>query len=224
MIHILKNVNRVSACQIEAFRGQSSATVHEAMERRGAVDSSIHGIKRGMRVCGNVMTVSCHTGDNIMLIKAIHMAKENDVIVADMGIAKGIAPFGEVMATECINKGISGLVVNCCVRDTKEIIEMGFPVFSCGIGILGTAKTTLGTINHPISFGGVIVNPGDLILGDDDGLVVVPYNEIDEVLEAANQRTEKENRVMKRLRNGESLFDIYGYQKKMDEIGYHEEI
>ena len=171
MIHILKHVNRLTKEQIKAFQGQSTATVHEAMGRRGAIDSSVRPLARGLRICGNAVTVSCHTADNIMLIKAISMAHAGDVVVADMGVAPAIGPFGEVMATECVNKGLAGLVVNSSVRDTKEIIELGFPVFSKGVGISGTAKATLGTINHPIAFGGVIVNPGDLILGDRKSVV-----------------------------------------------------
>ena len=97
------------------------------------------------------------------------------------------------------------------MRDTKEIIEMGFPVFSAGIGISGTAKATLGTINHPIAFGGVVVNPGDLIIGDDDGLVVVPHDRVDSLLDIAKARIEKEAAYIERVKKGESLFDIYGY-------------
>lgn len=223
MIHILKHIQRLTAEQIASFWGQSTATVHEAMGRRGAIDSQIRPLTRGMYICGNALTVSCHTADNIMLIKAISMAKPKDVIIADMGLAPTIGPFGEVMATECVNKQLAGLIVNSSVRDTHEIIELGFPVFSRGPGISGTAKATLGTINHPIAFGGVIVNPGDLILGDDDGVVVVPHNEVEAVLSASIGRTEKEASVMEKLRNGSSLFDLYGYQKKLDELGCVEE-
>lgn len=120
-------------------------------------------------------------------------------------------------------KGLAGLVVNCGVRDSREIIGLGFPVFSAQICISGTAKATLGTINHPISFGGVIVNPGDIIVADADGVVSVPLEEAAAVLDAANARTEKEAEVMKRLRAGESLFDIYGYQDVFDSLNCTEE-
>lgn len=215
---IRTNVKRLSEKQRQAYQKESSATVHEAMGRKGAVDSRIHSICRGMKVCGNALTVECHTGDNVMLVKAINMAKQGDVIVAKMGLASAIGPFGEVLATECMEKELAGLVVDSSVRDTKELIEMGFPVFSAGIGISGTAKATLGTINHDIAFGGVIIRPGDLILGDDDGVVVVPYEDVDEVISAVEKRTEKEAEYMERVRNGESLFDIYGYQNILDRL------
>lgn len=223
MPNILKNVPRLTDEQIRSFQNESSATVHEAMGRRGAIDSSIHSLQRGMRICGNALTVRCHTADNIMLVKAISMARPGDVIIADIGLANTIGPFGEVLAVECMARKAAGLVVNSSVRDTAEIIAMGFPVFSHGVGISGTSKATLGTINHPIAFGGVIVHPGDLILGDDDGLVVVPHDELTDVLKASQARTAKEKLVMERLRNGESLFDINQYQKVFDELGCTEE-
>lgn len=151
------------------------------------------------------------------------MAQPGDVIVADMGGAPMAGPFGEVAATECVVKKVAGLVLNSCIRDTKEVVELGFPVFCAGKGISGTAKATLGTINHPIAFGDQIICPGDLILGDADGLVVVAHDEVDEVLKLSQQRTKKEAKVMEKLRNGESLFDLYGYQEVLDRLGCIEE-
>ncbi|RKL63462.1 4-carboxy-4-hydroxy-2-oxoadipate aldolase/oxaloacetate decarboxylase [Thermoanaerobacteraceae bacterium SP2] len=223
MVHIIKNVPRCDDNLLQAFAEQSTATVHEAMGRRGAMNPTIKPIARGMRICGRALTVRCHTGDNIMLIKAISMAKRGDVIVADMGRVISSGCFGEVLATECVVKGVAGLIVTGSIRDSREIIAMGFPVFSANISICGTAKATLGTINHPISCGDEIVRPGDIILGDDDGVVVIPLEEAPEILEAAKQRAAKEKAVMERLRAGESLFDIYGYQKVLDALHCVEE-
>lgn len=223
MVHIIHNVRRLSTEILEAYKNETSATIHEAMGRRGAIDSAIHQLAPDMKVVGNALTVTCHSADNIMLIKAINMAQPGDVIVADMGIAPMEGPFGEVAATECVAKKIAGLVINSCIRDTAEVTALGFPVFCYGKGISGTAKATLGTINHPIAFGGQIVHPGDLILGDADGLVVVPYEEVEEVLKCSQNRTAKEDKVMEMLRAGESLFDIYGYQKTLDSLGCVEE-
>lgn len=223
MVHIVKKVSHCPKELLEAYAGQATATVHEAMGLRGAVDPSIKPIARGMKICGSALTVQCHSGDNLMLVKAISMIRPGNVIVADMGMIVHSGPFGEVLATECQARGAAGLMVNCSVRDSQELIEMAFPVFSNGLCVFGTAKATLGTINHPISFGGVIVNPGDLILGDDDGVVVIPQSEAWEVLSAAEKRTAKENAVKERLKSGESLFDLYGYQKIFDELNYVEE-
>ncbi len=202
---------------------EASATVHEAMGRRGALDPAIKPLAADMTVCGRALTVRCHTGDNLMLVKAVSMAGPGDVIVADMGSAVASGPFGEVLAVECMARGAAGLVVSCTVRDSREIIRMGFPVFSAGLCVRGTAKATLGTINHPICIGGEIVRPGDLIVGDADGVVVVPLEEAPDILRLAEERTAKEAAVMDRLRAGESLFDIYGYQRVFDSLHCVEE-
>ena len=196
----------------EQYRTLSAATVHEAMGRRGAVEGNLRPLNREMRLCGTALPVRCHPGDNLSLIKAISLAEPGQVIVLDMGDKPQYAPFGEVLMTECRAKGLAGLVTNSCVRDTRELIEAGFPVFSAGIGILGTVKVHRGTIGEPMSFGGVWVRPGDLVLGDADGLVIVPWEEAEDVLARSRERMEKEARVIRRLEQGESLFDIYGYQ------------
>ena len=223
MVNIIKTIPRCNDEILAQYQGQASATIHEAMGRRNAFAPSIKPLDRSMRLAGRALTVQCHTGDNLMLIKAINMAQEGDVIVADMGNAIANGPFGEVLAVECLTKKLAGLVLNCAVRDSQEIIKLGLPVFSAQISICGTAKATLGTINHPISCGGVIVNPGDIVVADADGVVTVPLNEAQQVLKAANDRTAKEADVMKRLRAGESLFDIYRYQTVLDSLTCTEE-
>lgn len=223
MVNIIKTVPRCSDELLAQYQGQASATVHEAMGRQNALDPAIKPLDRSMHLAGRALTVQCHTGDNLMLIKAISMAKKGDVIIADMGNAVANGPFGEVLAVECVTKGLAGLVLNCAVRDSREIIRLGLPVFSNQICISGTAKATLGTINRPISCGGVIVYPGDIVVADADGVVTVPLDEAADILNIANARTKKEADVMKRLRAGESLFDIYGYQKILDSLNCTEE-
>lgn len=223
MTHIRRDVPRCDPALLRAYEGQAAATVHEAMGCRGALDPAIKPLAADMTVCGRALTVRCHTGDNLMLVKAVSMAGPGDVIVADMGSAVASGPFGEVLAVECMARGAAGLVVSCTVRDSREIIRMGFPVFSAGLCVRGTAKATLGTINHPICIGGEIVRPGDLIVGDADGVVVVPLEEAPDILRLAEERTAKEAAVMDRLRAGESLFDIYGYQRVFDSLHCVEE-
>ena len=223
LTHIRRDVPRCDPALLRAYEGQAAATVHEAMGRRGALDPAIKPLAADMTVCGRALTVRCHTGDNLMLVKAVSMAGPGDVIVADMGSAVASGPFGEVLAVVCMARGVAGLVVSCTVRDSREIIRMGFPVFSAGLCVRGTAKATLGTINHPICIGGEIVRPGDLIVGDADGVVVVPLEEAPDILRLAEERTAKEAAVMDRLRAGESLFDIYGYQRVFDSLHCVEE-
>lgn len=223
MIHVKKCAAPYEPALMQAYQNQAVATIHEAMGRRGALDATIKPLCPSMRVCGNAVTVQCHSGDNLMLVKAISMVRPGDVIIADMGSATASGPFGEVLAVECMARGAAGLIVSCAVRDSREIIAMGFPVFSAGLCVRGTAKATLGTINHPISIAGQIVIPGDLIVGDADGVVVVPRREAAETLRLANERAEKEIVVMSRIRAGEALFDIYGYQKVFDSLQCIEE-
>lgn len=223
MIHIIHKIPHATDALLRAYAEQAAATVHEAMGQRGAMTPDIKPIAKGMKFCGRALTVRCHAGDNLMLIKAISMAKPGDVIVADMGRILNAGPFGEVLATECVARGMAGLVVSGAVRDGQAIAELGFPVFAAGLSVCGTSKATLGTINHPITCGQEIVQPGDIILGDDDGVVVVPLEEAEKILEAARKRTAKEAAVMEQLRAGASLFDLYGYQKTMDALGCIEE-
>jgi 4-hydroxy-4-methyl-2-oxoglutarate aldolase len=220
--HIIKHVPLLTKELREAFMGHSAATIHEVMGRRGAMNMIIKPLVQDMKVCGRAVTVQCHPGDNIMLIKAVSMGQPGDVLVCDMGkIDEG--PFGEVLAEECVSRGIAGLVISSAVRDGAAIINLGFPVFSAGLCISGTSKSTLGTINNTISCGGVIVSPGDIILGDNDGVVVIPLPEAQNVLEKAEKRVNNEAFTIQRLRNGESLFNIYEYQKVFDSLGCMEE-
>lgn len=201
----------------------SVATVHEALGKIGALDGAIRPLDRHMKLCGRAVTVKCHPADNLMLIKAVSMARPGDVIVLDAGDILNAGLFGEVLAVDCQAHGLAGLVTSGSVRDTEAICRRGFPVFCAGISVRGTAKASLGTINQPVSVGGIIVYPGDYILGDADGVVVVPHDRIAEAVETANAREEKERLVMERLSRGEHLFDIYGYQKVLDSLGCSEE-
>ncbi|MDR1308962.1 MAG: S-adenosylmethionine--2-demethylmenaquinone methyltransferase, partial [Deltaproteobacteria bacterium] len=183
MVHIIKSFPIPSDTLLGRYREQAVATVHEASGQRGALDVSIKPIARGMRICGRAVTVSCPPGDNLMLIKAISLSGPGDVIVLNSGRVANAGPFGEVLAIECLTKGINGFLTSGSVRDSQAIIALGFSVFAAGVSVRGTAKASLGTINHAICCGDVVINPGDIILGDDDGAVAIPLSEAERVLE-----------------------------------------
>ena len=223
MPHMIRNFPRPSAAVLVGLAKHGSATVHEAMGRIGAMDSAIKPLARGMKICGPAFTVQAQPADNLMVLKAIKEASPGDVIVVNFGRIINSGPYGEMTALECKTKGLGGFVTTGSVRDSAEIIGMEFPVFSAGISIVGTVKESIGSINHPITAGDVIVRPGDIILGDDDGVVVIPLERAEEALKKSDERVAKENSVMEKLRNGASIFDLYGYQAVLDRHGWTEE-
>ena len=223
MIHVITHIERTPRELIDQFRGIGTATVHEASGRKGFVDCAIKPISRGVRLCGPAFTVQCHPGDNLMLHKAIERAKPGDILVASVGGYYEAGYWGGLMATSAVAKKIGGLAIDGSVRDSAEIIKMEFPIFCRGFCIRGTAKTVLGLINHTILFGGVLVNPGDLILGDDDGIVVVERMECEEVLEASIKRIDAEKMKAEKLRAGISGVELNQLEKVFKFLGMVED-
>ena len=193
MIHVVTHIERPPKDLTESFRGISTATVHEASGKKGAVDSGIKPIAKGVRICGPAFTVQCHPADNLMLHKALEKAQPGDVLVASVGGYHEAGYWGGLMATSAMARNLGGLAIDGCVRDSAEMITLGFPVFCRGFCIRGTTKAVLGLINYPTLFGGVLINPGDLILGDDDGIVVVERDSCDSILEKSLQRIQTED-------------------------------
>lgn len=206
MIHVIRRYERVSSELIGRFEGIAAATVHEAYGRQGAMAARIKPIYSGMRLCGTALTVKAHPGDNLMLHKAIDICQPGEVIVVDHDGYEGGA-WGENMTMSAMAKGCAGLVTNGCVRDTLNIKALGFSVFSIGVSMKGTSKETLGLINHPISCGGVVVYPGDLVVGDDDGVCVVKREKAVEVLELAQAREAMEAERQKAYQKGKSAWN-----------------
>lgn len=223
MIHVITKIERPSKAILDSFRGIGTATVHEASGRKGAVSARIRPLYRGARLCGPAFTVSCHPGDNLMLHKALEAAQPGDVLVAAVGGYEEAGYWGGLMATSAMAKGVGGLAIEGSVRDSAEITKMGFPVFCCGISIRGTTKAILGLINHPLVFGGVWVHPGDLILGDDDGIVVVGRNECEDVLERSLKRIAAERIKSEKLKAGISSVELNQLGPVFESLGLREE-
>ena len=223
MIHVINKIERPSKDLIERFSKIGTATVHEASGQKGGVSPAIKPIAKGVRICGPAFTVQCHPKDNLMLHKAIQRAQPGDVLVASVGGYYEAGYWGGLMATSAVAKKLGGLAIDGCIRDSEEIIEMGFPVFCRGFCIWGTSKSVLGLINHPIIFGGILVNPGDLILGDDDGMVVVERKECEAVLEKSIKRVENEEKKTERLKAGISSVELNKFDKIFESLGLVEE-
>lgn len=202
MAHVIRNFERPSRADIEAIGKFSPATIHEAQGKLGAIDPRIKPIQPGLQLCGPAITAKCHIGDNLMIFEAINLAQPGDVLVVSAGNNPDQGGFGDVLAAACIGKGIAGLVIDAGVRDGRGLRAIKFPVFSLGLCIKGTSKDTLGTINHPVVVGGEFVTPGDIIVGDDDGLVVVRTDNVAKLAKACQDREDAESKLIDMHRQG----------------------
>ena len=199
---------------IEALGAFSAATICEALGNVGFLPSAIKPIAKDMKVCGPAYTVQTMPRDNVLLHRAYAYAKAGDVLIANCSGFYEAGYWGDLMSIGAKTKGLNGLVIDACVRDADDIEAMGFPVFSRGLCIRGTSNHGDGTLNEPIIIGDVLINPGDIIVGDRDGVVVVPFNKIEEVIEKATAREAKEERTRAALRKGLPSIKIYGWDEK----------
>lgn len=208
--HVTTKIERPTPEQLERLGAFSSATIHEAQGRRGAIDSTIKPVDRSMRFVGSAFTVVCAPRDNLMLQVAIHYARPGDVLVVSAGALSQAGTFGDVLANAADSKSIAALVTDSGVRDTEALRALGFPVFSGSVSITGTVKETLGPINQPLVFGGQLINPGDAIVGDADGVVVVRRDELDAVAELSRRRDEHEQSLIQQYRAGATTIELCG--------------
>ena len=188
-----------------------SATLHEAMGKKGALPYGIKPIHPTMKICGPAATVSSPPIDNLMLHQALYVAQPGTVLVVDVNRGYEAGYWGEIMTVAAQQRKIAGLVIDGCVRDADLIEKLGFPVFSRGLSIRGTDKKGGGHINSPIVIGDVTVHPGDLVVGDRDGVVVIPPEEVHSTLDASQKREAKEDQIMKEIAAGKSTLEIYGW-------------
>jgi 4-hydroxy-4-methyl-2-oxoglutarate aldolase len=193
-------------------KGLSSATLHEAAGKIGALPSAIKPVDPAMRICGPALPVSGPGGDNLWLHRAIYTARPGDVLLVHVGDRYEHGYWGEVMSTAAQARHLGGLVIDGGVRDGDLLAEIGFPVFSRGLCIRGTGKDQQGrgSIGLPVLFGDVVVQPGDLVVGDRDGVVVTPSAQAAAAIEASHHRDKQELEICEQLRGGATTLDIYG--------------
>ena len=204
-------VVRPAAELVQRAAQYSAATIGEALGKRGDLPALIKPISPAMKLCGPAITISSPPLDNLMLHQAIYAAESGDVLVTEVAGHYEAGYWGEIMTHAALCRRIGGLLIDGCVRDGELIAQMGFPVFARGLCIRGTAKRGGGFLNKPISIGEVRISPGDLVLGDRDGVVVIPQAEIVAVLAAAEKRNQKETWVKDQLSLGKSTLEIYGW-------------
>jgi 4-hydroxy-4-methyl-2-oxoglutarate aldolase len=198
------------------LRDFGTATIYEAMGKRGAMDPAIKPLDPKVRLVGRALTIDTVPGDNLTIHYGASLAGPGDVLVVDAKAFIEAGPWGDVLSKYAQSKGIAGLVIDGAIRDSRAIVEMGFPVFARGICIKGTTKENLGRVNEPIVCGGAGVRPGDVIVGDADGIVVVPREDVYQAYEASAAREQNEDKLRAEIENGASLIDLIDIRATLD--------
>lgn len=220
MIHVRTKFDRPAQDSVAALARFSAATIHEAQGRKGALSHRLKPVDPSMSFCGPAVTVQAQAGDNLMVQVAISYAEPGDVVIVAGGEFAQAGSFGDVLATACQSKGLAAFVTDSGVRDSADLRAMGFPVFSGSICMEGTVKETLGPVNYPISVGGQIVRPGDILRGDADGIVLVDPVEADAVVGLCQQREDHETQLRAQHRaGGRSVIDLHGLTEKLKAKG-----
>jgi len=216
---VKRNIERAPAEAVARLQAFGVATVHEAMGRAGLAQPVLAPIYEGARACGPAVTVLLQPGDNWMLHVAAEMLQPGDVAVLGTSSDNTDGMFGDLLATSFRARGAVGLVIDAGCRDTAELRDMGFPVWSRAVNSKGTVKATVGSVNTPIICAGALVHPGDVVVADDDGVVIVPKLHAAKVAAAAAARETKEAGTRKRLASGELGVDVYGMREALAKAG-----
>ena len=216
---VVRNIKRADPNAIGTLAAVGVSTAHEALGRSGLMKPYMRPIYAGAAIGGPAVTVLAQPGDNWMIHVAVEQCQKGDVLVVGCTSDNTDGMFGELLATALHARGVIGLVIDAGCRDVKPLTEMGFPVWSKAISAKGTVKAALGAVNIPVVCAGVNVEPGDVVVADDDGVVVVPRLKAAEVLKKSLEREDKEATTRARLKAGELGLDIYGMREKLKARG-----
>ncbi|MBT2414310.1 4-carboxy-4-hydroxy-2-oxoadipate aldolase/oxaloacetate decarboxylase [Streptomyces sp. ISL-12] len=216
---IVTDPPKAEAKDVEALSGYGVATVSEAMGRTGLLGPHLRPIQQDTRIAGTAVTVLSWPGDNLMIHAAVEQCGEGDILVVTTTSPSTDGLFGELFATALQQRGVRGLIINTGIRDTSELREMGFPAWSAAVSAQGTVKATGGSVNVPVVIGGQVIHPGDVIVADDDGVVVVPREKARRTAEASRAREDKEAATRAAFLEGQLGLDRYGLREKLVQLG-----
>ena len=216
---VVRNIRRAESGAIDTLARLGVSTVHEAQGRSGLMQPCLRPLWRGARIAGSAVTALTHPGDNWMIHVAAEVIAPGDVLVVACSSVSTDGAFGELLATSLKARGAKGIVIDMGCRDAAEIGDMKFPVWSRAISARGTVKATLGSVNVPVVVAGLQVKPGDVVVADDDGVVLVDRIQALDVARSGQDREKKEAATRARLQKGELGLDIYGMRKQLEEKG-----
>src|SRR5215471_3678932 len=216
---VVRKVTRAETEIVKTLGDLGVATVHEAQARTGLMRPYMRPIYAAAKASGTAITISCHPGDNLMIHAAIEFCQKGDILVVSTTSESTDGMFGELLAESARAHGVVGLVIDAGVRDVRDLTEMEFPVWSKAVSAQGTVKASPGSVNVPVVCAGTIVRPGDAIIADVDGVVVVKQENAAEVARLAGERFAKEQKTRERLKSGELGVDFYGLRAKLAELG-----
>ena len=216
---IIRNIQRADAEVIETLGEQGVATIHEAQGRIGLLNPYMRPIYPSAKVAGSAVTVSCQPGDNLMIHAAVEVCQPGDVLVVTTTSESTDGMFGDLLATSCQAHGIRGLIIDAGIRDVADLTTMDFPVWAKAISAQGTVKATPGSVNVDVVCAGAIIRPGDVVVGDIDGVVVIKREDAAAVAQLGQKRLEKESQSRAKLAAGELGIEFYGLRAKLKELG-----
>ncbi|ELP63194.1 4-carboxy-4-hydroxy-2-oxoadipate aldolase/oxaloacetate decarboxylase [Streptomyces turgidiscabies] len=216
---VIGNITRTDPKDVARLAEAGVSTVHEALDRRGFAGTELRPNQADVRIAGTAVTVSSHPGDNLMIHAAVETCRPGDILVVTTTSPSTDGMFGELLATSLAARGVIGLVTAAGIRDSAELRAMGFHVWAHAVSAQGTVKASPGSVNVPVTLGGVQISPGDVVVADDDGVVVVPREEAEQTAARAEERIAKEAATRDVLRSGELGVDYYGLRARLAELG-----